>query len=531
MTTKAHDRVRQCALVALPPIAFLAGVATLWLMIAKPDLLPFRDLTAIGGLTFIAVGLLCTSTAFATRALRQKPHRNPSRRHQAEQLAHQANYDALTGLGNRNFFSKRLRENFRQKQPRGTLSAVLFIDLDEFKPVNDALGHHVGDALMFSIARRLREALKPGDSLARFGGDEFIILLPGLTSQREVEDFAETLLKTMARPHQVLQHDLHISASIGIALATETLNCPEKLIQQADMAMYRAKQQGRNTYEVFTADMDAAFARRVTLRNELQTAIEEEHLYLNYQPMVDHQGGVCGLEALVRWCHPTKGCVSPGDFISTAEQTGQIIPLGRWVTHRACRDALTLINLGLLPGPISVNLSPMQFHRSGFIRNLKQILAETGLPAGYLELELTEGILMKDRAGAIRILDTLRQMGVKTAIDDFGTGYSSFRYLRELPVDKIKIDRSFVTDVATNRKDAAVCKGIITLTRELNFRVVAEGVETLEQYDYLKQQGCEVFQGYYFARPMNLQSLIQWMADTPPAAEGQPAASVTRSTR
>lgn len=296
------------------------------------------------------------------------------------------------------------------------------------------------------------------------------------------------------------------------------------------MAMYRAKQQGRNTYEVFTVDMDAAFARRVTLRNELQTAIEKEHLYLNYQPMVDHKGNVCGLEALVRWCHPTKGCVSPADFISTAEQTGQIIPLGRWVTRRACRDALILINLGLLPGPISVNLSPMQFHRSGFIRNLEKILDETGLPAKYLELELTEGILMKDRAGAIRILDALRHMGIRTAIDDFGTGYSSFRYLRELPVDKIKIDRSFVTGVATNRKDAAVCKAIITLTRELDFRVVAEGIETLEQYDYLRQHGCEVFQGYYFARPMDLQSLVQWMGNEPPVRD-QPAASVTRSTR
>ena len=296
-----------------------------------------------------------------------------------------------------------------------------------------------------------------------------------------------------------------------IGAPVKQLTGPEKLIQQADMAMYKAKQQGRDTYVVYSEDLDSKLSKRVELRNELQEAIKTGQLFLNYQPQVDRDGQLCGLEALVRWKHPKKGFISPADFIPVAEETGQIAHLGKWVTTQACKDARRLLEMGLLKGRMAVNLSPLQFHRPGFLTVLRSILEDTGLAPEHLELELTEGILMKDSEGAIDILNALNVMGVATAIDDFGTGFSSFSYLKDLPVDNIKIDRSFVDNVTTNEKDAAVCKGVITLAREMGLNVVAEGVETQEQFCYLKSHGCESFQGYYFARPMLFEDLVQWI--------------------
>ena len=299
-----------------------------------------------------------------------------------------------------------------------------------------------------------------------------------------------------------------------IGAPVKQLTGPEKLIQRADMAMYKAKQQGRDTYVVYSEDLDSKLSKRVALRNELQEAIKTGQLFLNYQPQVDQDGHLCGLEALVRWKHPEKGFISPADFIPVAEETGQIAHLGKWVTTQACKDARRLLEMGLLKGRMAVNLSPLQFHRPGFLTVLRSILEDTGLAPEHLELELTEGILMKDSEGAIDILNVLNGMGVATAIDDFGTGFSSFSYLKDLPVDNIKIDRSFVDNVTTNEKDAAVCKGVITLAREMGLNVVAEGVETQEQFCYLKSHGCESFQGYYFARPMLFEDLVQWIGKT-----------------
>ena len=436
-----------------------------------------------------------------------------------QKLAYQATHDVLTGLGNRSLFADRLAHDFELARRDDRLLAVLFIDLDEFKPINDALGHKVGDQLLISIARRLQGIIRGSDTLARFGGDEFVLLLPALETMHEAEEVARRVLEEIAKPHVIQNHELHISASIGVAVITEELAHHEKLLQQADMAMYRAKEQGRDTYEIYSRDLDQRLVKRLTLRNDLQEAINQKQLYIEYQPLVDRRGEPCNVEALVRWRHPEKGNISPADFIPLAEETGQIIQLGRWVTKQACRDARVLSSRGLLSGHMAVNLSPMQFHRPNFLPLLRQVLEETGLAPSFLELELTEGILMKDTEGAIDILNALSGMGISTAIDDFGTGFSSFSYLRELPVNKVKIDQSFVRDVLTSEKDASVCKGIISLAKELGLKVVAEGVETEEQFASLKGNGCEVFQGYLFARPMRFDSLVEWMEARVPVQE------------
>lgn len=433
------------------------------------------------------------------------------RKEQEKRLAYQATHDVLTGLGNRALFEDRLDHDFSLAKRNRQLLAVLFIDLDEFKPINDTLGHKVGDELLISVARRLEASTRPSDTLVRFGGDEFVLLLPDLDSVNEAEEVAERILEELAKPHLIGSHELYISASIGISALSENLEHPEKLLQQADMAMYKAKQQGRDTYEIFSPDLDNKLSKRVILRNDLQEAIKSNQLFLHYQPQVDQAGNLCGLEALVRWKHPQKGFISPADFIPIAEETGQIVQLGKWVTTQACQDAKVLLENELFIGRMAVNLSPLQFHRPSFLSTVRGILEKTGLPAEYLELELTEGILMKDTDGAIDILNALAGMGIATAIDDFGTGFSSFSYLRDLPVNKIKIDRSFVSRVNTNEKDAAVCKGVITLAREMDLKVIAEGVETEDQVRFLTENGCEAFQGYYFAKPMSLDDLVTWM--------------------
>ncbi len=437
------------------------------------------------------------------------------RKEQESRLAYQATHDALTGLGNRSLFSDRLEHDFSLARRRGNLLAVLFIDLDEFKPINDTLGHKVGDQLLVSVTARLSATLRPSDTLARLGGDEFVLLLPDLTTGMEAQDVAGRLLSELARPHRVAEQELHISASIGIAVITADMQDPEKLVQQADIAMYQAKQAGRNTYQVFTGDMDQRLSDRLIMRNELQEAMDNDQLQVYYQPLLDEAGHLEGLEALLRWHRRGSDAVSPSVFIPLAEETGQIIQLSRWVLERACLDAGALLQQGLLRGKLAVNVSPMQFHRESFLPVLESVLLQTGLDPQYLELELTEGVLMRDTDGAIAILEALTALGVNSVIDDFGTGFSSLSYIRTLPVHKIKIDGSFVRGVIDNPKDASVCKGVIALARELELRVVAEGVETADQYAYLKGHGCEVFQGYLIARPMPLAAVTVWLRERP----------------
>jgi diguanylate cyclase (GGDEF)-like protein/PAS domain S-box-containing protein len=430
---------------------------------------------------------------------------------QEHELAYQATHDALTGLGNRVLFNDRLAHDIELAARNGQTLAVLFIDLDEFKPINDTLGHKIGDQVLINISDRLRQGLRASDTLVRLGGDEFVMLLPNLNHSAEAETVASRILGDLNKPHRVSGHELHVSASIGIAMNSGELDEPERLLRHADMAMYKAKQQGRNNYQLFTEDLDRKLNERVTLRSDLQEAIVHGHLRLYYQPLLDRQGNVDGLEALVRWFHPTKGLISPATFIPIAEETGQIIPLSHWIKRQACQDARQLLNQGLLKGRMAINLSPIQFHQPHFLSSLQGALDEAGLPPEHLELELTEGILMHDTKGAITILDALSCMGISTAIDDFGTGFSSLSYLRDLPIDKIKIDRSFVQNAIKSDKNAAICHGVITLAQELDLKIVAEGIETTEQHDYLMSLGCEVFQGFLLAKPMPLENLTTWL--------------------
>ncbi|MCL7939291.1 EAL domain-containing protein [Halomonas sp. ATCH28] len=431
-------------------------------------------------------------------------------------LAHHASHDALTGLANRTLLEDRLVHDFQLARRHGHLLAVLFVDLDEFKPINDSLGHAVGDQLLLGVAKRLSAAMRSGDTLARLGGDEFVVLLPDLDTDDQALQVAERLLSIIARPYRVGEHELSLSCSIGIAVSTSALSQPLELIQQADMAMYLAKQQGRNACQWYTPEITQRLGDRVALRNELQEAIDVQAFELHYQPLIDRQGRVAGVEALLRWPNPVRGYVSPAQFIPLAEETGQIIPISEWVLSRACHDLRLLDEAGQGGLNVAVNLSPLQFRRSSFLGNLRQTLAVTGLPAPKLSLELTEGVLMNDTERAIETLHALRAMGVGVAIDDFGTGFSSLSYLKNLPIDTVKVDRSFVSEVTRNAEDAAIIQGIISMAHHLGLKVVAEGIEHEAQHQLLLSHGCDFFQGFYFARPMPLEGLIEFLGECQP---------------
>jgi len=436
------------------------------------------------------------------------------------QLAYHASHDALTGLGNRAMLEDRLAHDLALAARQGTRLGVMFIDLDEFKPINDSLGHAIGDRLLQQLAQRLTQVLRRGDTLARFGGDEFVILLNGLKEEEQALEVAERLLELVARPYRIEGHELHLTASIGIAVSADDGTPPMELIQQADMAMYRAKQQGRNAYQWFTPEITARVGERVALRNELQEAIETEAFELHYQPLFGRDGEVVGLEALLRWQHPDRGNISPATFIPFAEQTGQIMPISRWVLSRACRDMETLRREGLTSLGVSVNLSPLQFHRGNFLTTLRETLRETGLPPRQLTLELTEGVLMNNTDSTIDTLDALRGMGIRVAIDDFGTGYSSFSYLKNLPIDTVKIDRSFIREIERNDRDSAITLGIVSMAHHLGLKVVAEGIETPTQHRLVKEHGCDVFQGFLLARPMPLERLKAFLDVSTEVREG-----------
>nr|WP_272922937.1 EAL domain-containing protein [Halomonas icarae] len=426
----------------------------------------------------------------------------------AKVLAYQASHDDLTGAYNRSMFEERLHYETELVRRQNTLLVVLFIDLDDFKPINDALGHAMGDRLLVAVAERLAEQLGPDDTLGRFGGDEFLALLPRLEDEAQVRAVVDRMLAALTRPFRIDEHDFRLSASIGMASSRElALQSPEQLIVRADSAMYKAKKQGGNTAHWYRHQIGAEPAERVELRRDIQEAIEQHQFSLHYQPLMNSRGEVVGFEALVRWLHPVKGMVSPGAFIPVAEITGQIIPISEWVLGQVCRDLPKLKRLGVADCRVAVNLSPMQFQRPAFLSNLHQRLRESDIPPHWLELEVTEGVLMEDRDAAISILNALRELDISVAIDDFGTGFSSLSYLKSLPVSKVKIDRSFVRDVVTDPSDRAIVKGVISMAQSMGLKVVAEGVETEEQRQYLADQGCDIFQGFLLVKPMPLDKL------------------------
>jgi diguanylate cyclase (GGDEF)-like protein/PAS domain S-box-containing protein len=435
------------------------------------------------------------------------------KRYQAE-LSFNASHDLLTGLPNRSLLEDRLRQGCQISRRYRRSLAVMFIDLDGFKPVNDSIGHHLGDQVLVEVAQRMSQQVRPGDTVARMGGDEFVVLLPDLAREEDVLQVAERLIGSIARPYRVEGIDLHITASIGITLSDGELEQPLQLIQQADLAMLKAKQEGRNNYQWYTNDLNQRVGERVTLRNELQKAIENQAFELYYQPQIDGRSGrVVGFEALLRWQHPERGFIPPDLFIALAEDTGQIIPLSEWVLDTACRQIRQHSEQGLSGPSVAVNISPVHFQRINFVDSVQAVLQKHSLSAELLELEITETVLFNNAERAIETLHRLKQLGVRIAIDDFGTGFSSLNYLKRLPIDKVKIDRSFVQDIISDRHDAAITQGIISMAHHLRLKVVAEGVETEPQLAFLKKCRCDEFQGYYFAKPMPYAEIAGFLSE------------------
>lgn len=425
-------------------------------------------------------------------------------RKQAEGRVHQlANHDALTGLPNRRLLADRLAQALALAHRNQKKVAVMFIDLDRFKTINDSLGHRTGDRLLQHVARRLTGVLREGDTVSRLGGDEFVVILPEVASAGDAAVVADKIMEILAPPFSIGGHELHITPSMGISLYPNDGKTVETLIRNADAAMYHAKEMGRANYQFFVPQMNVRAAERLQTENDLYRALDRDELALYFQPKIDLASGlICGTEALLRWRHPERGLVAPDNFIPLAEETGLIVPIGEWALKEACRKAKGWQALGLPPLPVAVNLSARQFRQKNLVDKVSQVLTETGLEPGLLELEITETTLMQHTGDNLAVLDKLYALGVKFSIDDFGTGYSSLSYLKRFPVDELKIDRSFVGDIPHDSDDAAIVSAIIALARSLNLQVVAEGVETEDQLAYLARAGCHQAQGYYFSRPL-----------------------------
>lgn len=445
-------------------------------------------------------------------------------RQAAERIRYMALYDPLTDLPNRVLFHDRLQQAMVQARSSGQLAVIMFLDLDRFKAINDTLGHAFGDQLLQAVARRICECVRPCDTVARLGGDEFTVILQDMACVQDATLVAQQILATLAQPITLDGHDIYTSASIGITFYPADANDTDSLIKQADVAMYRAKKHGRNGYAFYTADMHAHTLERLTLEMDLRRSIEQDQFFLVYQPQFDIQTRqIVGVEALARWQHPERGLVAPNAFISIAEETGLIEALGLWIVRTACNQHQAWRALGLDPLRIAVNLSARQIGRDEFVDEVAWVLQETGMDPGYLELELTESMIMHDTEQVVGRIQRLRALGVRFAIDDFGTGYSSLSHLRRLPIDTLKIDRSFVRDIPTDRDCATIAMAIIAMAHSLNLRVTAEGVEREPQEAFLRQQGCDELQGFLYGRPVEAPEIAQLLQIPRPAdRSGQP---------
>lgn len=434
----------------------------------------------------------------------------------AEQILHASEHDFLTGLPNRLLLNDRLGQAIALAQRHHSHIAVLFLDLDGFKHINDSLGHLIGDKLLQSVAGRLQQQVRTPDTVSRQGGDEFVLLLQEVEKPEDAAITARRVLQAVSQAHSIEQHDLCVTTSIGISMYPEDGLNAETLLKNADTAMYQAKESGRQCYRFFKPVMNTRAVERQSIEEDLRRALERNEFKLHYQPKIDIMTGtITGVEALLRWMHPTRGCVPPLSFIRIAEDCGLILPIGAWVLREACAQAHAWINQGLPPTTMAVNVSAVQFRDEQFLEGIFAALAETGLDAGFLELELTESVLMKQPDLAASILQNLRDKGIAVSVDDFGTGYSSLSYLKKLPLDILKIDQSFVRQLNDNPDDAAIACAIISMGKSLNLRIIAEGVETAEDLAFLSAHGCDEVQGFYFSRPVPAEQFSRLLIQPP----------------
>jgi diguanylate cyclase len=434
-----------------------------------------------------------------------------------QQLRHLATHDPLTGLPNRVLLDDRLHQAIAHADRDMRAFAVLVCDLDRFKLINDSLGHRAGDELLQEVARRLSTVVRTADTVARFGGDEFVLIGTSIADADDAAGLASRVMDVLQAPVRIAAIDIHTSPSIGIAMYPDDGTTTQALLARADAAMYSAKQNGRGNFRRYSPGMHAGTEDRVQLESDLHNAVTSNQFALYYQPKVDTRTGeVRSAEALIRWLHPTRGVVSPADFIPLAEECGLIGAIGAWVIREACRQARAWQKEGVPPLRVSVNLSASQFRDSGLVDNIRTALVNEGLEARYLEVELTESAVMSDPEQSIAILEQLSAMGVLVSVDDFGTGYSSMSYLRRFPIDKLKIDRVFIDEIVSRPEDASIVRAIVSLAHSLHLKVVAEGVETPAQLDFLKLTGCDEYQGYHFSRPLPAAEFERLIRDTHP---------------
>ena len=437
-----------------------------------------------------------------------------ARKEAQKRIEFMAHHDMLTQLPNRTYMQERLEKVLALARRRHGAAAILFIDLDNFKTVNDSLGHHAGDQLLCEIARRLSGAVRDADLVARLGGDEFLVVLSDLASRADAAIVAAKLLEIINAAAQIDGHRLSVSPSIGISVFPGDGESADELIRHADAAMYHAKDSGRSNFQFFVPSMSTRAFEALHKENQLREAIAQKRFVLHYQPQLRvADGAVVGVEALVRWEHPERGLVGPDEFIAFAETRGLIAAIGRWVLHEACRQMKAWHDAGLPAVPVAVNVSAVEFKQGDLVHEIKGMLASTGLAPQYLEIELTESVLMDHAGHTVETLQALRALGVGLSVDDFGTGYSSLAYLKRYPIDKLKIDRSFVRDIPADGDDVAIATAIVQMARSLQLATVAEGVETPEQLQMLRQLGCEQYQGYLVSRPVGASQLQQWLAD------------------
>ena len=436
------------------------------------------------------------------------------RKRTEERLSYLAQYDPLTGLPNRTLFRDRLEQALARARRDGSLLGVMFLDLDRFKDINDNLGHSVGDELLVQVAVRLKECLRDIDTISRLAGDEFTLIIEGASRPEQVTAVADKILNAFQRPTEVGGHEIYVTGSIGIALTSTGTESADELLKNADIAMYHAKGEGRNNYQVYSDAVHASSSEKLSLEAKLRRAVEREEFVLAYQPQVDIRSGrIVGVEALIRWQSAELGLVAPNRFIPLAEETGLIVPIGEWVLRTACRQNRAWQEAGLAPIVIAVNLSPRQFRQRNLLQTVVGIMGESGLDARYLELEITESTVMHRAEEVIVMLGRLDESGVRLSIDDFGTGYSSLSYLKRFPVHKLKIDQSFVRDISTDSDDAAIVGAIVAMARSLKLTVIAEGVETGQQLDFLRSLNCDEYQGYLFSKPVPASDFARLLAE------------------